>query len=70
MQFNDLASRKKYKSICSMPHKFNKIKLCKYKNVQIGIVRKSFQPHNNKPKVGAIENIDKKMTTIQIVIKM
>jgi hypothetical protein len=53
-----------------MPHKFNKIKLCKYKNVQIGIVRKSFQPHNDKPKVSAIENIDKKMTTVQIVIEM
>ena len=37
---------------------------------KIGIVRKSFQPHNDKPKVSAIENIDKKMTTIQIVIEM
>ena len=53
-----------------MPHKLNKIKLCnQYKNVQIGIVRKSFQPHNDKPKVSAIENIDKKMTTIQMVIE-
>jgi len=50
---------------------FNKIKLCNQcKNVQIGIVQKSFQPHNDKPKVSSIENIDKKMTTIQIVIEM
>ena len=54
-----------------MPYKLNKIKLCnQYNNVQIGIVRKSFQPHNDKPKVSAIENIDKKMTTVQIVIEM
>jgi hypothetical protein len=52
---------KKYKSICSMTHQFNKIKLCnQYKNVQIGIVQKYFQPHNNKPKVSAIENIEKR----------
>ena len=54
-----------------MPHKLNKIKLYnQYKNVQIGIFRKSFHPHNDKPKVSAIENIDKKITKIQIVIEM
>jgi hypothetical protein len=43
-----------------MPYQFNKIKLRnQYKNVQIGIVRKSFQPHNDKPKVSAIQNINK-----------
>jgi len=51
-----------------MSHKFNKIKLCNQsKNVQMSIVPKSFQPHNHKPKVSAIENIDKRMTTFQIV---
>ena len=54
-----------------MPHKFNKIKLCNQsKNVHMGIVQKSFQPHNDKPKVSAIENIDKKIMIVQIVIEM
>jgi hypothetical protein len=67
MQFNESM---KYKPIRSKPHKLNKIKLCNQsENVQMGIVRKSFQPHNDKPKVSAIENIDKKMTTIQMVIE-
>ena len=49
--------------------KFNKIKLYNQKNVQISIVRKSFQQRSDKPKVSAIENVDKKMMTIQMVIE-
>jgi hypothetical protein len=53
-----------------MPYQFNKIKLCnQYKNRQIGIVRKSFQPHNDKPKVSAIQNINKKIMTVQITME-
>jgi hypothetical protein len=53
-----------------MPYQFNKTKLCnQYKNRQIGIVRKSFQPHNDKPKVSAIQNINKKIMTVQITME-
>ena len=53
-----------------MPHKLNKIKLCnQYKNVQIGIVRKSFQPHNDKPKVSANQNINKNIMTVQVMME-
>jgi hypothetical protein len=53
-----------------MPHKFNKIKLRnQYKNAQIGIVRKSFQSHNDNPKVSAIQNINKKIMTVQITME-
>ena len=62
--------RIKYKPICSMPHKFNKIKLRnQYKNRQIGIVRKSFEPLNDKPKVSAIQNINAKIMTVQITME-
>jgi hypothetical protein len=36
----------------------------------MSIVRKSFQPHNDKKKVSAIGNIDKKIMTVQIMIEM
>jgi hypothetical protein len=53
-----------------MPYQFNKIKLCNQsKNVQIGIIRKSLQPHNNNPKVSAIQNINKKIMIVQITME-
>jgi hypothetical protein len=36
----------------------------------MSIVRKSFQPHNDKQKVSAVGNIDKKIMTVQIMIEM
>ena len=53
-----------------MPYQFNKIQLRNQsKNRQIGIVQKSFQPHNDKPKVSAIQNINEKIMTVQIMME-
>ena len=42
-----------------MPHNLNKIKSCNPYKCPMSIVRKSFQPHNDKPKVSATQNINK-----------
>jgi hypothetical protein len=53
-----------------MPYQFNKIQLHNQsKNRQIGIVRKSLQPPNDKPKVSATQNINAKIMTVQITIE-
>jgi hypothetical protein len=35
----------------------------------MSIVRKSFQPHNDKPKVSATQNINKKIMTVQVTME-
>jgi hypothetical protein len=53
-----------------MPYQFNKIQLRNQsKNRQIGIVRKSLQPLNDKPKVSATQNINAKIMTVQITME-